>query len=50
MGFRTSGDFRAAVQTVKKRVLSVLRDVVAEQVAPGEDPNIEYQEVLALLR
>jgi RNA polymerase sigma-70 factor (ECF subfamily) len=50
LGFRTDTDLRAAVQTVKKRILSVMRDVVGEQVLPGEDPEAEYQEVLALLR
>jgi RNA polymerase sigma-70 factor (ECF subfamily) len=50
LGFRTDKDLRAAVQTVKKHVLQVLREVVAEQVPPGEDPEAEFKEVLKLLQ
>ncbi len=47
LGFATPADAAAAVQTVKKRVLAVLRDVVAETADDSADA--EYQRVVELL-
>lgn len=49
LGFGSAADGAAAVQTVKRRVQAVLREVVAEQTNDGESASGDYEEVVRLL-
>jgi hypothetical protein len=49
LGFANSADAAAAVQTVKKRVLAILRELAAEVTENAADAEAEYERVVALL-
>lgn len=49
LGFGSAADGAAAVQSVKRRVQAVLREVVAEQTNDGESASGDYEEVVRLL-
>ncbi|HRQ72783.1 MAG TPA: hypothetical protein PLU35_07130 [Phycisphaerales bacterium] len=48
-GFRSPADANAAVQTVKKRYLAILREVVAETTCDEAQADNEYESLLSML-
>lgn len=48
-GFETTAQASAAIQTVKRRLSTILRQVVCESVRSGADAHAEYELVLRLL-
>lgn len=48
--FDSRADAAAAVQTVKRRFHAVLRDVIAESIAAGEDLDAEVADVIRILQ
>ncbi|MCL4741100.1 MAG: hypothetical protein KJZ54_02765 [Phycisphaerales bacterium] len=48
-GFRSTAEANAAVQTVKRRYVSVLREVVAEATGDAAEAEEEYEALLSML-
>jgi hypothetical protein len=49
LGFATPADAAAAIQTVKKRILTMLRQLVAETLGDPAEADLEYARIAQLL-
>ncbi len=49
LGFKSAADAAQAVQTVKKRMLAILREVVAETTSGESEADREFEFILSLL-